>query len=305
MSELGEQLKRAREEKQISLDEIQALTKIQKRYLQAIENGDFDKLPGAFYTKAFIKSYAEAVGLNYDSLIQEYGHELPSLSQPTEPLPPRRTRPTIISPARSKFTSILSGLFIFFIVIGIFAIIWMLNIGSNDENALDDAKDNENEQSVVVEQNKNAISDDKNKVEPINPTEAEDEDETEDETDKTVQNEPDSQGFLEKISTSGDTTNFILSETDEFQVEFTFHGDSWLKIQGGSGKSYVNKGFTNGDEATFNFQDEERVRIRIGSTPSMKMFVNGKEVQLEQQPVAQTVKIEFEKQSSNESRMEE
>lgn len=300
MSELGEQLKRAREEKQISLDEIQELTKIQKRYLQAIENGDFDKLPGAFYTKAFIKSYAEALGLNYEALIQEFGHELPNSSQPAESLPPRRSRPTIISPARSKLTSILSGLLIFFIVIGIFAIIWMINIGSNDEKAIDDANGNEYEQNVVVEQNEHAISDDKNKAEPINQKEDEEKD---DDTKDPVQDEPEpepvNRGNLEKVSVSGDTTNFILSGTDEFQVEFTFHGDSWLKIQGGSGKSYVNKGFANGDEATFDFRDEQRVRIRIGSTPSMKMFVNGEEVELNQQPVAQTVKIEFQKQESS------
>lgn len=295
MSELGEQLKRAREEKQISLDEIQELTKIQKRYLQAIENGDFDKLPGAFYTKAFIKSYAEAVGLNYEALIQEFGHELPRPSQPTESLPPRRLRPTIISPARSKFTSILSGLLVFFIVIGIFAIIWMVSISSNDDNTLDEASETDNEQNVVVEQNKNAISDDEHKAEPIREKDDKKDDEDKNEV---VQNEPDNRGNLEKVSVSGDTTNFILSGTDEFQVDFTFHGDSWLKIQGGSGKLYVNKGFSNGDKATFDFRDEQRVRIRIGSTPSMKMFVNGEEVELEQQPVAQTVKIEFQKQSS-------
>lgn len=298
MSELGEHLKRAREEKQISLDEIQELTKIQKRYLQAIENGDFDKLPGAFYTKAFIKSYAEALGLNYEALIQEFGHELPNSSQPAESLPPRRSRPTIISPARSKLTSILSGLLIFFIVIGIFAIIWMVNIGSNDKNTIDDANGDKDEQNVVVEQNEHAISDDKNKAEPINQKE---DDEKDDENNEPVQDElePVNRGNLEKVSVSGDTTNLTLSGTDEFQVKFTFHGDSWLKIHGGSGKSYVNKGFTNGDEVTFDFRDEQRVRIRIGSTPSMKMFVNGEEVELNQQPVAQTVKIEFQKQESS------
>lgn len=298
MSELGEQLKRAREEKQISLDEIQELTKIQKRYLQAIENGDFDKLPGAFYTKAFIKTYAEAVGLNYEALIQQFGHELPNTPQPTESLPPRGMRPTIISPARSKLTSVLSGLLIFFIVIGIFAIIWIASIGSNDDNALDDAKQTDNEQNVVVEQNKNAISDDENKAEPIKEDDEDDEKDDEDKNEEVVQDEQ-NLGNLEKVSVSGDTTNFVLSGTDKFQVDFTFHGDSWLKIQGGSGKSYVNKGFSNGEEATFDFRDEQRVRIRIGSTPNMKMFVNGTEIQLEQQPVAQTVKIEFQKQSSN------
>jgi len=64
VSELGLVLQKAREEKGISLDEIQRITKIQRRYLEAIERGHFHVLPGHFYARAFIKSYAEAVGLD-------------------------------------------------------------------------------------------------------------------------------------------------------------------------------------------------------------------------------------------------
>lgn len=58
MSELGQVLQRAREEKGITLDDIQRITKIQRRYLEAIERGHFHVLPGHFYARAFIKSYA-------------------------------------------------------------------------------------------------------------------------------------------------------------------------------------------------------------------------------------------------------
>lgn len=286
MSELGEQLKHARLDKNISLDEVQTRTKIQKRYLEAIENGDFDKLPGSFYTKAFIKSYAEAVSLDYDSLMKQYGHELPESPQSVESLPPRRTRTSIPSPTRSKLSAALPGLFVFLIVIGILAIIWMLNINSNDDSALKEEVD-QNSQNVEVEQNKNAISNKDNKVEPIKDAESND---TVDEgDDNTVQQS----GQLEKISVSGDTTNYVLSETDEFHVKFTFSGESWLKIQGNNGKVYVNEGYSEKQDATFDFSDESGVRIRIGSTPHVKMTVNDIEVDLEKQPIAQTVKIEL------------
>lgn len=64
MTELGNRLKEAREEKGMSLDDLQAATKIQKRYLTALEEGNYDVIPGKFYVRAFIKQYAEAVGLN-------------------------------------------------------------------------------------------------------------------------------------------------------------------------------------------------------------------------------------------------
>ncbi|MDA6131043.1 helix-turn-helix domain-containing protein, partial [Escherichia coli] len=47
----------------MSLDDLQKVTKIQKRYLMGIEEGDYSMMPGKFYVRAFIKQYAEAVGI--------------------------------------------------------------------------------------------------------------------------------------------------------------------------------------------------------------------------------------------------
>ena len=78
MSELGQVLQRAREEKGITLDDIQRITKIQRRYLEAIERGHFHVLPGHFYARAFIKSYAEAVGLDPQDLMSHFQSDLPA-----------------------------------------------------------------------------------------------------------------------------------------------------------------------------------------------------------------------------------
>ncbi len=64
MTGLGERLKEARTAKGYSLDDLQSITKIQKRYLSGIENEDYSMMPGAFYVRAFIKQYSEAVGLD-------------------------------------------------------------------------------------------------------------------------------------------------------------------------------------------------------------------------------------------------
>lgn len=78
MSELGQVLQKAREEKGISLDDVQKVTKIQRRYLEAIERGHFHILPGHFYARAFIKSYAEAVGLDPNHILSHFQEDLPS-----------------------------------------------------------------------------------------------------------------------------------------------------------------------------------------------------------------------------------
>ena len=76
MSEIGQTLKSARVEKGLTLDDLQQTTKIQKRYLIAIEEENFDALPGNFYVRAFIREYAETVGLDPNELLAQVDSEL-------------------------------------------------------------------------------------------------------------------------------------------------------------------------------------------------------------------------------------
>ncbi|MFD1466145.1 helix-turn-helix domain-containing protein [Lapidilactobacillus mulanensis] len=83
MDNVGKRLRSARIEKGYTLDDLQQITKIQKRYLIAIEEGNFDQLPGDFYVRAFIKQYAETVGLDSADLLDEY-HDIIPETQPTD-----------------------------------------------------------------------------------------------------------------------------------------------------------------------------------------------------------------------------
>lgn len=85
MDEIGQKLRNARIKKGYTIDDLQQVTKIQKRYLIAIEEGQFDHLPGDFYVRAFIKQYSDAVGISSDDLLEEYKSEIPD-SQPKEPV---------------------------------------------------------------------------------------------------------------------------------------------------------------------------------------------------------------------------
>lgn len=78
MDEVGQKLKAARIEKGLTIDDLQQKTKIQKRYLIAIEEGQFDQLPGDFYVRAFVKQYSEEVGLDSNELLNEYDASLKS-----------------------------------------------------------------------------------------------------------------------------------------------------------------------------------------------------------------------------------
>jgi hypothetical protein len=72
----GEELRRERELRQITLREVAEATKISLRFLEALENNDFDVLPGGFFTRGFIKSYARHIGVNEEAMVNAYLMEL-------------------------------------------------------------------------------------------------------------------------------------------------------------------------------------------------------------------------------------
>lgn len=87
MNELGLFLKSKRQELNLSLEELQEITKIQLKYLKAIENGEWDVMPGVFYTRAFIKSYAEALSLDFNVITTQYEHLFPKNANETPRMP--------------------------------------------------------------------------------------------------------------------------------------------------------------------------------------------------------------------------
>lgn len=69
MKTVGEILKSAREIKSLSIEEVSVFTKINIKYLRAIEENNFHALPPAAFTKGFLHSYATSVGINPDSVL--------------------------------------------------------------------------------------------------------------------------------------------------------------------------------------------------------------------------------------------
>jgi cytoskeleton protein RodZ len=80
MPEIGETLREARMRARIDVSEIEAKTKIRAKYLRALENEEWSLLPGPTFVKSFLRTYAQALGLDGKALVEEYRlhHERPS-----------------------------------------------------------------------------------------------------------------------------------------------------------------------------------------------------------------------------------
>jgi cytoskeleton protein RodZ len=72
MADIGSTLREARMRARIDISEVEARTKIRAKYLRAIENEEWDLLPGPVYVKSFLKTYGDYLGLDSRLLIDEY-----------------------------------------------------------------------------------------------------------------------------------------------------------------------------------------------------------------------------------------
>ena len=128
MNEIGKILKETRIEKGYTLDDLQQTTKIQKRYLQAIEDGNTDILPGRFYARAFVKQYADIVGLDGEQLLEDHLNE--SAKDASEEfaenvsVPPSRSTQGKSSGPLSTLQNNLPTILIFLLVAAIFGVIY-------------------------------------------------------------------------------------------------------------------------------------------------------------------------------------
>lgn len=120
MASLGQELKRERELRGISLKEISISTKINMRFLQALEEDRLNILPGKFFIKAIIRAYAKSIGLEEDLVLNKYYEDSLQQEQSLESKHKKRKTRPLIAKNIKKFINlsvviILLLLFLFFL----------------------------------------------------------------------------------------------------------------------------------------------------------------------------------------------
>ena len=117
----------------IDITEIEAQTKIRAKYLRALENEEWDLLPGPTYVKTFLRTYADALGLDGRMLVEEYKLRHERLSDvELQPISPRgaRERARERSP-RSRFPRF--GL-VALVIVGLVIALYALGRGADDSD---------------------------------------------------------------------------------------------------------------------------------------------------------------------------
>jgi cytoskeletal protein RodZ len=292
LSELGNRLKEARLLKGLSLDALQEITKIQKRYLIGIEEGNFSSMPGKFYVRAFIKQYAEAVGLEPEVLFEEFNSEIPNIVSDDIPghLSRVQTRKSL-SDNSSKVLDILPKVLISILVIGAFVFVWYLlaqkNAGnSTNETAPKDKQEVTYEESTDLSPNNNEQEEEKLQDNITNEKEE-------------VIEEPvaPDQELVVSQANKGQSI-YELKNADKFLLKIVSTGETWVNIKNSKGESVFQgmliKGGT--ESQTVDLSQETEVIVVAGNSIATEIYVNDQKLEYAVSPtdeVRQDITIRY------------
>lgn len=291
MTELGNRLKETRQSKGLSLDDLQEITKIQKRYLVGIEEGNYEMMPGKFYTRAFIKQYCEAVGLDPEEIFEEFKSNVPS-THPDE-LPGQLSRVKSrksLSGGQSKVTEMLPKIVGAVLVIGVAVLIYVLVANSMGDSKDTTNKNNTRSEAIGFNESKDFTKEKETNVKKNSTSSKDTENKSEKET-KTKQE-------LAVVSSSGKNSTYELKNTDAFTLKLVAKGEAWVGVTNSSGKYLYQGTMSVDDSQELDVKDETAVVINLGRVDAIELYVNDQKLEYAISPTEKTsqkVTIQFSK----------
>jgi len=129
MADIGATLREARMRARIDISEVEAETKIRAKYLRALENEEWDLLPGPTFVKTFLRTYADVLGLDSRLLVEEYKlrHERPSEGELRPIGPPQAGR------RRPQPQGVPRGYVVGLLLVLLLGSLYLLGRGKDDE----------------------------------------------------------------------------------------------------------------------------------------------------------------------------
>ncbi len=307
LTELGDKLKQARREKGLSLDDLQQITKIQKRYLVAIEEGNYAVMPGKFYARAFIKQYAEAVGLDSATLFDEFESEVPETPQQEvvnnepsrvqskrNPMPAQSVGNQVNS--RNRFFDILPKILIALFIVFILFIVWFFLLNKQDSSTEKVKTDTSNPTVKVEDSTK---SEDTTKDTTKKDT-TEKDTTTKDKEATDINKEDTKELEVTKGETSGNATTYTVKNTDKMKLSLSATGDSWIGVSDVSGNTIENVTLSSQNpSAEVDLGTNETVTVVIGNAPVTTVKINDKQLELAPTLVKQVLTIKLDTSDSS------
>lgn len=269
--EIGQLLKEERIAQKLSLEDIQEMTKIQKRYLKAIENNDFNSLPGRFYARAFIKEYALVLNMDHHALVEAFENqeEMMEEEDTTQYTSVSRSRSQSRASKSSAMLSFLPKIIVVILIIGILFVAWILTQKALSNDRVDTQQPTESDEiirDVEKDEAEKPVSDDE--------TEAEnEEEEIAEKEEETIES-----GFeVDEVGTGNPPESELTFTYGEEQATLSFdvEAEAYVAIVGESGKTYFDGILNPGTETEdFDITEEETIYLNVGNTTGLTVKLN-------------------------------
>ncbi|MEH7029409.1 helix-turn-helix domain-containing protein [Bacillus wiedmannii] len=282
MTELGQKLKEARGTKGLSMDQLHEITKIQKRHLVAIEEGNYDVLPGAFYARAFIKQYADAVGLNGEELLVEYQSTIPQSEKRDVPQVStgQKTQETMQKSSSWPIADHMPKVLVALLVIAFGVVIWFVFqalTGKGDEKV-----PNAQSEKIEVKKAENSPLDTKKdevKAEEPKKEEPKKEEPKKEEPKKEEQPaQPTGQEEVKVVGTTGKVSTLEIHNNKTLELEISGKGASYVDVKDDAGNVILNATVQEGQIEKRDVSTLKEVRLNIGNATNVEVKLNGQVV---------------------------
>jgi len=277
VTELGQKLKEARGTKGLSIDQLHEITKIQKRHLVAIEEGNYDVLPGAFYARAFIKQYADAVGLNGEELLVEHQSTIPQSEKREVPQVStgQKTQETMQKSSSWPIADHMPKILVALLVIAVGVVIWFVFqalTGKDDEKV-------PSAQSEKIEVQKAKDSPLDTKKDEVKAEEPKKEEPKKEEPKKEEQPaQPTGQQEVKVVGTTGKVSTLEIHNNKTLELELSGKGASYVDVKDDAGNVILNATVQEGQIEKRDVSTLKEVRLNIGNATNVEVKLNGQVV---------------------------
>ncbi|MGL5686202.1 helix-turn-helix domain-containing protein [Vagococcus fluvialis] len=299
---IGEKLQKARIDRGLTIGDLQKITKIQRRYLEAIEENDFDAMPSDYYKRTFIRQFAEAVGLNPRPLLRRLDGK-PEEEELTNTMalsmPVKGSRKSKYNETNTKKSLIASYIPVALLVLVVAAIIgtivWAIMLDSEKG-------------PIVPSPNKTTIVDSGSKLETSTTTEKSETEESTKDSEKTEEKKKETNISL--VSDDGETVVYKLANWEKpMKVAFKGLDDAaWVGLQNSQTQEIFYQYTIQPKEELETFVPDEldSFSIVVGASRNVTIFINGEEIKFnEKTPVDGKKMITLEKGTTTTEKKED
>ncbi|EJS58599.1 hypothetical protein ICG_01805 [Bacillus cereus BAG1X1-3] len=312
MTELGQKLTEAREAKGLSIDQLHEITKIQKRHLVAIEEGNYNVLPGTFYARAFIKQYADAVGLNGEELLVEYQSTIPQSEKHDVPQVStgQKTQETMQKSSSWPIADHMPKILIALLVIAFGVVVWFviqaltgkddrqvpnaqsekIEVQKAKNSPLDTKKDEEKAEEPKKEEPKKEEpkkeepkkeepkKEEPKKEEPKKEEPKKEEPKKEEPKKEEQKGQPAGENEIKLVGTDKITSTLEIHNNKALELEITTKDASYIGIKNEAGNDIFSGTLQAGQTQKYDLSTAKEVNLNIGSAPNVEFKLNGQVV---------------------------